>query len=282
MDVRTYLEKLKPILYAMSLDYSIVPKCEIEMLIKDIIANAEGHAGRGISGAIEALISQGINNAECNDGKDAKGLNVEFGTTTPTIASQHNVGKDADVNFGEIDISPIINEIIHTLGRELSKLDNAIDKLDAMCEAVERQSKDACGASEMTATLGITPLALDVKDAVSEQTSQFNLNAVVTILKLTLKEITEAFLSIGSEMDITLTARTLKTFDVAQETTHELKVISEKVNGKRAIPNIEQAVEPNVSAQKYKWAKMGDLKNKLLDEFFNRKAIERACMIIAQ
>lgn len=280
MQVRTYLEKLKPVLYGMSLDYSVVHKCGLEVQI-NTQASAEHNVGKDVSASAQMSVAQGVIRTECNDGKDAKGLNVQFGKTTLATTAQGNAGKDAELDNITLDIIPRCLSVEKSFGHETYDTFTSFFA-ETQAEAKTRQSVEVQGNAQSEFTQTITPSAKEVKDATAEATSQFVFGIALTVLEEKLKEVQGFAVDIEHVFGIVPEVPILKKPILEQTIDNLLSVTAQRVNGKRATPHIVQNVETNIIIQRFRHATLNDLKGSGIKAFFGGKTVNRACIIPAQ
>lgn len=280
MQVRTYLEKLKPVLYGMSLDYSVVPKCGLETQIYTQ-ANAESNIGKDADANAQIDVIQNIARTEHNGGKDAKGLNVQLSETTLATTAQGNVGKDAEIGDVELDIITRCLSAEKVFGHEINDI-LASFFAEPQVTTVTRQGVETQGNARVEFAPNATPTVSAAKDATAEVSAQFVFAIALNVLEEKLKEIQGIETAIEYALDIVAEVPILKELILEQTIESELSAIFQRVNGKRATPHITQSVETNITIQRYRHATMNDLKGVGIKTFFGEKTVNRACIIPAQ
>lgn len=233
-DVRTYLEKLKPILYAMSLDYNVVPKCGVEVKTS-VASTAENNVGKDASCGAVINATAAITKTECNDGKEAKGISVSTEINSLSISTEGNGCKDVnEVDFGKIET--FIQNLIAERGAGAFLGDILVELgAEIVTQPSIRTSKETAADAQADITPVTTPSAKTAKDVFSEQTSGFELGIAVTVFKLTLKEVLDAYVEMSIESTIEPVVPTLKKPQIEQGTDFEIQSMPQKVNTKRIV-----------------------------------------------
>ncbi len=278
-DTRTYLEKLKPILYAMSLDYSVVPTLllEIEQFVQ---AHAEDNIGHDACGSVEITLSTPSAKAEANDGKDATSK-ISFGINDVYISGESN--------FGE-DVSAVLLDNIETTVQELSLEPSmgtfakglAADDIETSTEAFF----GSCEAKSVNLNFDIRFSyisnfdSVSTKEAIATVEVETSISATASTDGIKLAEIyngiSEAEITIDAEPSSTLT----KQPNVSQEIESLLEATVQRTNGKRFVGTSETEYAIDISISKKKHAIINDVVNKTLASFFN-DSIMRSTIIPA-
>lgn len=281
-DVRTYLEKLKPILYAMSLDYNVVPKCGVEVKTS-VASTAENNVGKDASCGAVINATAAITKTECNDGKEAKGISVSTEINSLSINTEGNGGKDVnEVDFGKIET--FIQNLIAERGAGAFLGDILVELgAEIVTQPVIRTGKETTAYAQADITPVTTPSAKAVKDVFAEQTSEFELGIAATVFKLTLKEVLDVYVEMRIEPIIEPVVPTLKKPQIDQETGFEIQSMPQKVNTKRIVSEVESALSMEIAIIRYRRAIMADLKGKTMSEFFKAgQTLEQVCLIRVQ
>ena len=281
-DVRTYLEKLKPILYAMSLDYNVVPKCGVEVKTS-VVSSAENNVGKDALGGAEFNSTAAITKTECNDGKEAKGISVSTGINSLSLNTEGNGGKDVnEVDFGEVETfiqnliaergaGAFLGDILVELGAEITTQPSI------------RKGKETTADAQTSITPATTPSAKAAKDVFAEQTSEFELGIAVKVFKLTLKEVLNAYVEMSIEPTIEPVVPTLKKPQIEQEISFDIQSTAQKVNTKRIVSEVTSELSMEIAIIRYRHAIMADLKRKTMAEFFKAgQTLEQVCLIRVQ
>lgn len=281
-DVRTYLEKLKPILYAMSLDYNVVPKCGVEAKTS-VASTAENNVGKDASCGAVINATAAITKTECNDGKEAKGISVSTEINSLSISTEGNGCKDVnEVDFGKIET--FIQNLIAERGAGAFLGDILVELgAEIVTQPSIRTSKETAADAQADITPVTTPSAKAVKDVFAEQTSEFELGIAATVFKLTLKEVLDVYVEMRIEPIIEPVVPTLKKPQIDQETGFEIQSMPQKVNTKRIVSEVESALSMEIAIIRYRRAIMADLKGKTMSEFFKAgQTLEQVCLIRVQ
>lgn len=281
-DVRTYLEKLKPILYAMSLDYNVVPKCGVEIKTS-IASSAENNVGKDASCGAEINATAAITKTECNDGKEAKGISVSTEINSLSIKAEGNGGKDVnEADLGEIET--FIQNLIAERGAG-AFLDDILVELGAeiVTQPTIRTGKETTADTQADITPSATPSAKAAKDVFAEQTSELELGIAATVFKLTLKEVLDAYVEMSIEPTVEPVVPTLKKPQIEQEIGFDIQSTVQKVNTKRVVSEVTSELSMEIAIIRYRHAIMADLKGKTMAEFFKAgQTLEQVCLIRVQ
>lgn len=281
-DVRTYLEKLKPILYAMSLDYNVVPKCGFEVKTS-VASSAESNVGKDASCGAEINAAAVITKTECNDGKEAKGISVSTEINSLSINAEGNGGKDVnEVVFGEVET--FIQNLIAERGAGAFLGDILVELgAEIVTQPSIRTGKETTADAQTSIAPAATPSAKTIEDVFAEQTSEFELGIAVTVFKLTLKEVLDAYVEMSIEPTIEPVVPTLKKPQIEQETGFAIQSTPQKVNAKRIVSEVANDLSMDIAIIRYRHAIMADLIGKTMSEFFKAgQTLERVCLIRVQ
>lgn len=281
-DVRTYLEKLKPILYAMSLDYNVVPKCGVEVKTS-VASSAESNVGKDAPCGAELNAAAVITKTECNEGKEAKGISVSTGINSLSINAEGNGGKDVnEVVFGEVET--FIQNLVAERGAGAFLGDILVELgAEIVTQPSIRTGKETTADAQTSITPAATPSAKTIEDVFAEQTSEFELGIAVTVFKLTLKEVLDVYVEMSIEPTIIPVVPTLKKPQIEQETDFEIQSIPQKVNTKRIVSEVASDLSMDIAIIRYRHAIMADLIGKTMSEFFKAgQTLEQVCLIRVQ
>lgn len=278
-DTRTYLEKLKPMLYAMSLDYSVVPTLllEIEQFIQ---AHAEDNIGRDTGGSVEITPGAPISKAEANDGKDATSK-ISFGINDIYVSGEGNLGIDASELLLE-DVELTVQELTIESGVGAFATSFMLDAIESSTEAnfdkhVARDANSICDIHCNPISDFDSVLA---KEAIATSEAEASMSATASTDGIKLAEIYDGI----SEAEILLEAdpcsMATKQPNSSQEIEYTLEASIQRTNGKRFVGSSETECTISLLVGKKKHATINDVANKTLASFFN-DSIMRSTIIPA-
>ena len=145
-----------------------------------------------------------------------------------------------------------------------------------------RTGKETMAYAQTSITPAAAPSAKTIEDVFAEQTSEFELGIAVTVFKLTLKEVLDAYVEMSIEPTINPVVPTLKKPQIEQETDLEVQLM-QKVNTKRIVSEVSSDLSMDIAIIRYRHAIMADLKGKTMSEFFKAgQTLEQVCLIRVQ
>ncbi len=278
MKHKTYLEKIKPMLYAMTLDYSIVPKCVLEVLFSGGVF-ADNLRGKFFSGEIDTQITLETASAENNAGVETSGA-VQCEIDTETITTEPHPAKDVE----GID-AVVIDELIECATVERGWC-NALKNALAQCVQTNEVAPSVHVGKNPTAFLeedtefsvGINTNKEHAIDIV--QSNEFDFNVNLNVLRLALKEVMNAYAELVDEFAVCIEHPEAKSAVAEYDFVSDVIITANKHGAKRTAPNIAINIQPDVIVQRMRWARLEDYRGKTLKEVFENKTLKQACLVL--
>lgn len=273
----TFLERLKPYLLAMSLDYSVVPKCDIDIMIS-LFAVAGGHPARDASGHIDVSITNALNKAEGNVGHDAVLGGIQIAPITINGSAEGNVGHDAT----GLDVDTSLTNSIYfheAYGRQIEPLEamfgTFLEALATTTTGHELELVEAFAETENHVTAQ-TPFS---KEITAEHSTTLDLTAVAQVFKEAIKEIQNATSIWDVQPSVEIVATPTAQVLIEQHTPFEVYGSMQRTNGKRAILTKEQNIEMTIAIQRLRKSMLTEMAGHSIKSIFENKTIERALLI---
>lgn len=273
----TFLQRLKPYLLAMSLDYSVVPYCDI-IIVTSMLADGEHNRGRDAQGSIEMALTNALANAEHNPAEDVA-IDLEFGGMTLNGSAEGNVGHDvtalawllgvslegsAGVSQGRFadDVTAFMDTTVGATG--LPTNGRECEEADASVNADVDANAHSSLARQMTLT----------------QDTQFTLNMVAKALEIAVKKVQDALSEVETTPLMEVEATPTESVEMMQESLVEFIANLRRRNGRRAVVTKEITTQLIMAVEKFRRAILNDTAGKSITAFFGNKTIDRAMLIL--
>lgn len=272
-----FLEKIKPYLFAMTRDYSVIPEVSLELFFTEIKATAEHGIGHDAGGSIEMTFETALTATEHNPGHDTQNLAVglTFGNIAASAESNsgHGVGFDIEVQ-SEANIFAESHETKEADAREEScfGLDVGIEK---------SEPNEISAGSEMQTEYDTGGEAHGAREVSVDNLLSFSLDATATAMAQEIKNVEGANLEIGFENAITAESNESKEIAANQETEIDISFVAEKALAYSIVATQNSLFTLSVNALRMKYGVVSDFGELTISEFANNKTVDSACLITA-
>lgn len=273
----TFLQRLKPYLLAMSLDYSVVPYCDIN-IVTSLLADGEHNRGRDAQGRIEMALTNALAKAEHNPAEDVA-IDLEFGGMTLNGSAEGNVGHDvtalawllgvslegnAGVSQGRFakDFTAFMDTYVGATGLRANRRD--CEEADASVNADVDAEAHSSLARQMTLT----------------QDTQFTLNMVAQAFEIAIKKVQDALSEVETTPLMEVEATPTESVEMMQESLVEFIANLRRTNGRRAVVTKDITTQLTMVVEKFRRAILNDTAGKSITAFFGNKTIDRATLIL--
>ncbi len=272
-----FLEKIKPYLFAMTRDYSVIPEVSLELFFTEIKATAEHGVGHYAGGSIEMAFETALTATEHNPGHDTQNLAV--GLTLGNIAASAESNSGHDVGF-DIEVQSEAN--ISAESHEKKEVIISEETCFAIGIGTEKsEPKEISAGSVVQTEHGIGGEAHGTKEVAVDETLLFSLDATATAMAQEIKNVEDANLEIGFENAITAESNESKEIATNQETEIDISFVAEKALAYSIAATQNSLFTLSVNALRMKYGVVSDFGELTISEFANNKTVDSACLITA-
>lgn len=270
-----YLEKLKPFMLAMTLDYSVIPEINMEMAFALIQAEVENNSGRDGSGSLVTAFDTIQAIAEANQGQDVSSISNSLTLGNLDVSVEGNGAKEVSLEQ-ELGLSQGISVEQHST-EEIS--------LDGENGFVVEIGTEHQKPTEITSTIsvgetiGIGAEGNATQELTLAETMTFTANATAQAYAQVIKSAT-------AEHESGFTISATPEADVGHDMTPEFEIASDiNIVVERPISfnlklNKDMVVEAMVTALKMKYGVISDYNGQTITEVCGNKTIDQASRIV--
>lgn len=272
----TFLQRLKPYLLAMSLDYSVVPACTIQ-LITELFATGEHNVGKDASGSIAMTMTNALADVEDNVGRDNT-IDLEFGAFTLDGSAENNAGHDVGAFEWLLGIS--MEGSAEEVAGRFAKGFRAFTEYGLQASglnAVPHPSGEAESEAEFLPSA--TPMGATTHQMQVGNTTQFDFVVALQVFEEAIKKVQDATSEMVSTAEIVMEALETQQPTIDNDVVIDFESTLNRTYGRRAVMSKEIAMALAVIIEKFKWAIINDMENTSINAFFENKTMERAMLI---